>query len=188
MTNDGYRRPILESLEELPESAWTDIGGGETATLAYHRPAGWPTEQAYVVVRRWKEGRQKALFPVDTIILVSRDDLPLAELVARHRGKQGQENAFKGPLIDMDLHHSPCRRFRANQAFYLCGQLAQMLLRGMQYRVLPHDARRHGLRPLIRYGIRAVARLVHTGRRWRLDFSKNAFRLDWLLHASLQLE
>lgn len=188
VTNDGYRRPILDSLEGLPESAWTDIGGGETATLAYHRPAGWPAEQAYVVVRRWKEGRQKALFPVDTIILVSRDDLPLAELVARHRGKQGQENAFKGPLIDMDLHHPPCRRFQANQAFYLCGQLAQMLLRGMQYRVLPHDARRHGLRPLIRYGIRAVARLVHTGRRWRLDFSKNAFRLDWLLHASLQLE
>lgn len=30
---------------------------------------------------------------------VSRDDLPLPELVKRHRGKQGQENAFKGPLI-----------------------------------------------------------------------------------------
>lgn len=188
VTHNSYRRPILESLEGLPESAWTDIGGGETATLTYHRPGRWPAEQAYVVVRRWKEGRQKALFPVDTIILVSRDDLPLAELIARHRGKQGQENAFKGPLIDMDLHHPPCRRFRANQAFYLCGQLAQMLLRGVQYRVLPDDARRHGLRPLIRYAIRAVARLVHTGRRWRLDFAKNAFRLDWLLHASLQLE
>ena len=30
VTNDGYRRPILESLEGLPESAWTDIGGEET--------------------------------------------------------------------------------------------------------------------------------------------------------------
>ena len=33
VTNDGYRRPILESLKGLPESAWTDIGGGETATI-----------------------------------------------------------------------------------------------------------------------------------------------------------
>ena len=71
VTNDGYRRPILASLEGLPESAWTDIGGGETATLTYHRPGRWPAEQAYVVVRRWKEGRQKALFPVDTVILVT---------------------------------------------------------------------------------------------------------------------
>ena len=50
----------------------------------------------------------------------------------------------------MDLHHPPCRYFRATQAFPLCGQLAQMLLRGVQYHVLPQDARRHGLRQLIR--------------------------------------
>ena len=99
----------------------------------------------------------------------------------RHRGKQGQENAFKGPLIDLDLHHPPCRKFRANQAFYICGQLAQMLLRAVQYQLLPARARRHGLRPLIRY-------LVRSGRRWRLDFARNNFRLDWLYHAAVQLE
>lgn len=188
VTNDGYRRPIHESLEGLPESAWTDIGGEETATQAYHRSEDWPAEQAYVVVRRWKAGHHQALFPVDIIVLMSWDDLTLAELVARQNGKQGQENAFKGLLFDMDLHHATCRRLQANQAFYLCGQLAQILLRGVQYHVLPHDAWRHGLRPLIRFTIHTVAHLVHTGRRWRLDFTKNAFRLDWLLHASLQLE
>ena len=36
--------------------------------------------------------------------------------------------------------------------------------------------------------IRTVARLVRTGRRWRLDFAKSNFRLDWLLHAAWQLE
>jgi hypothetical protein len=36
--------------------------------------------------------------------------------------------------------------------------------------------------------LRTLQRLVHTGRRWRLDFAKTAFRLDWLLHASIQLE
>ena len=116
-----------------------------------------------------------------------RDDLDVAELVRRHRGKQGHENAFKGPLIDLDLHHPPCRRFLANQAFYACGQIAQLLLRAVQYELLPVAARAHGLRTLIRHLIRTVARLVHTGRR-RLDFAKSNFRLDWLLYATRQLE
>lgn len=187
VTNETYRRPVLEVLEGLSEDAWEEIGLGESATLVYHRPDGWQ-EHAYVVIRKLDDGHQRRLMPAYTVILVSRDDLPLAELVHRHRGKQGQENAFKGPLIDMDLHHPPCRRFHANQAFYACGQMAQVLLRAVQYELLPKAARRHGLRPLIRYLMRTVARLVRTGRRWRLDFAKSNFRLDWLFYAACQLE
>ena len=187
VTHDGFRRPVLESIEGLPEMAWTDIGLGEEATLTWHRPQGW-REHPYVVIRRTHDGPQGLLQPAYTVILVSRDDLPLEELVRRHRQKQGQENAFKGPLIDLDLHHPPCRAFHANQAYYLCGQLAQLLLRLIQYRLLPAQARRHGIRPLIRHLIRTAARLVRSARQWRLDFSKTAFRLDWLYHAACQLE
>ena len=139
-------------------------------------------------MRRLYDGPQLRLTPAYTVILVSRDDLDVAELVRRHRSKQGQENAFKGPLIDLDLHHPPCRRVRANQAFYACGQIAQMLLRAVQYELLPVAARAHGLRTLIRHLIRTVARLVHTGKRGLLDFAKSNFRLDWLLYATRQLE
>ena len=187
VTHDGFRRPVLESIEDLPETAWTDIGLGEEATLTWHRPQGW-REHPYVVIRRTHDGPQGLLRPAYTVILVSRDDLPLEELIRRHRQKQGQENAFKGPLIDLDLHHPPCRAFHANQAYYLCGQLAQLLLRLIQYRLLPAQARRHGIRPIIRHLIRTAARLVRSARRWRLDFSKTAFRLDWLYHAACQLE
>ena len=41
----------------------------------------------------------------------------------------------EGPLIELDLNHPPWRKARANQASYVCGQLAQMLLRAVQYRV-----------------------------------------------------
>ena len=187
LTHASKRAPVLDVIEGLPEHGWSDIGMGEDATLVRYRPAGWE-EQSYVVIRRRRDRGQSLLLPVYTVILVSRDDLPLDELVRRHRGKQGQENAFKGPLIDLDLHHPPCRKFRANQAFYICGQLAQMLLRAVQYQLLPARARRHGLRPLIRYLVRVVARLVRSGRRWRLDFARTNFRLDWLYHAAVQLE
>ena len=188
VTDPRRRAPVLDGIGELPDAAWTDIGLDEEAAVMRHRPSGWEAEQSYVVVRRVREDGQGQLFPAYTVILVSRDDLPLDELVRRHRGKQGHENAFKGPLVDLDLHHPPCRRFRANQAFYVCGQLAQLLLRAVQYGLLPVAARDHGLRPLIRYLVRTVARLVNTGRRWRLDFAKTNFRLDWLYFAAVQLE
>ena len=59
--------------------------------------------------------------------------LPISKMAARHHGKQGQENAFKGPLVDLVLRYLPCGSFAANQAFYLCGLLAQALLRRFQY-------------------------------------------------------
>ena len=69
------------------------------------------------------------LFPAHTVILVSRHDLPLGELVRRHRGKQGHENAFRGPLRELDLRHSPCRGLLANPPFYTCGHLADAAAR-----------------------------------------------------------
>ena len=115
--------------------------------------------------------RQGELLPRMAVILANRDDLPLAEVVRRHRAKQGHENAFKGPLVDMDLHHPPCRGYRANQAFYAYGQMAHLLLRTVQYRLLPKAARRHGIRPLVRHVMRTVARLVRSGRRLSLLFA-----------------
>ncbi len=188
VTNDNHKAPVLSVLEDLPEDAWEDIGLGESATWSNHQPADWPRSQHYVVVRKMLANKQQALFPSYTVILVSRNDLSLAEIVRRHRGKQGQENALKGPLIEMGLHHPPMRSFYGNQAFYLCGQIAQMLLRSIQYHVLPEPARQHGLRPLIRYLICSVARLVRSGRRYRLCFAKSSFRLDWIWYAGCQRE
>ena len=183
LTHDGWRKPVLEQLEGLEDSAWTDIGMEEEAIFATHRPHGWDAEQHYVVIRRRAENGQGLLVPRHTAILVSRNDLPLKELVLRHRAKQGQENAFKGPLRDMDLHHPPCRSYRANQAFYALGQIAQVLLRAVQFTVLPKRARRHGIRPVIRYVMRTAAYLARSGRRLGLRFARTNFRLDWLYAA-----
>ena len=193
---DGYankRRPVLDVVGDLPEHGWTDIGMGESATWVRHRPAKWKDEQSYAVVRGTAE-RQGEPVPRHAVILANRDDLPLAEVVRRHRARQGPAltgrfgNAFKGPLVDMDLHHPPCRGYRANQAFHAYGRMARMLLRAVQYRLLPKAARRHGIRPLVRHLVRTVARLVTSGRQRSLLFASCCMRRDWLFHASLQLE
>ena len=100
---------------------------------------------------------------------------------------QGHENAFKGPLVELDLHHPPCRGYRANQAFYAYGQMAHLLLCAVQYRLLPESARRHGIRPLVRHVMRTVARLVRSGRRLSLLFASCCLRRDWLLYAGIRL-
>lgn len=60
-----------------------------STTWVHHRPEGW-REHAYVVIRKLYEGDQRRLVPAYTVILVSRDDLPLVKLVRHHRGKKGQ--------------------------------------------------------------------------------------------------
>ncbi len=53
----------------------------------------------------------------------------------------------KGPLIDLDPHHPPCRRYLANQAFYTLGQLAQLLPVAAHYRLLPTPTRKVPINP-----------------------------------------
>jgi hypothetical protein len=190
VTNSNNCRPVLDFIEGLPDSAWTAIRSDKTeeAIFSYHQPAKWLREQTYRGTRRWHDGKQWLLEPEYGVILVSRSDLSLAELVKRHREKQGQENAQKGPLIDLDLHHPPCRKFHANQAFYACGQIAQILLRALQYKALPETERKHGIRPLIRKIVRSVGRLTCSGRKWTLNFVKTTVALGWLWEVSQRLD
>jgi hypothetical protein len=189
VTSETYKKPLRRQLDVTGNDwQWISDDCTEEATIVHHRPQGWSSEESYVVVRSHFDGDQRRLTPRYIFILVSRTDLPLRELVRRHREKQGQENAQKGPLIDLDLHHPPCQKLDANRAFYTCGQLAQILLIAAQYQLLPHAARGHGLRTLIRDLVRTAARLVRHGRKLVLKFTKNALRLDWLIHAADRLD
>ncbi len=64
-----------------------------------HKPAGWD-EQNCVVVRR-REGAPGLPIPIHTVILVSRDDLPVDERVRRHpaldRDSAGSRRAAPRP-------------------------------------------------------------------------------------------
>ncbi len=190
VTHEKFKEPLREEVGYLREEdwQWLDDDRNEEAAIICHQPQGWKEMESYVVVRSWWDGTQRRLRPRHVFILVSRTDLPLAELVKRHRGKQGQENAQKGPLIDLDLHHPPCGVLCANQAYYTAAQIAQILLCAVQYNILPASARGHGIRTIIRELVRVPARLVRRGRRWIVRFAKTVLRLDWLVYAADRLD
>lgn len=189
VTSETYKRPLREMISDFCEDDWEALNedGSEHAAFIYHRPGGWKGERVYVVVRSMYKGSQRLLYPRYTFILVSRDDLSLEEIIKRHRGKQGQENALKGPLIHLDLHHPPCGTFNANRAFYGAGQIAQILLVALQMKLLPQEARMHGIRTIIRDLVRVAGKLVRHARKWKLLFAKSALRLHWLSHAADRL-
>ncbi len=107
VTDPRQKAPILRlgDARGLREDEWEplDAVGKERALAVAYRPARGPQEQVYVVIRRDWDGERRLLEPVCMVIPVSHDRLPLAELVRRHRGQQGQENAFQGPLTDLGL-------------------------------------------------------------------------------------
>ncbi len=94
----------------------------------------------------------------------------------RHRGQQGQQHTFQRPLTDLGLQHPPCGSPAAQQDFSLGTQIAQLRL---HYQVLPSEAQRHGLWPLIRHSVGSARRLTCRARQ---------LRLDWLLPAASQME
>ncbi len=183
LTDPRQKAPILRlaAAREWREAEGEplDAEGKERALAGTYRPARWPEEPVYVVFRRDWDGEQRLLVPICTVIPVSHDRLPLAELVRRHHGQQGQEHAFKGPLTDLGLHHPPCRSPAAHPGFYLGTQIAQQQLRLLPEQVLPSEAQQPGLRPLIRYCVCSV---------WRLLCSRSNLRLDGLLHAASRRE
>ena len=187
VTDPRKKAPVLRIVEEMALDPMylepLDAQGVERAVTVTYRPGTWDEEQVYVVIRRDRDGEQELLQPAYTVILVSRDDLRVGELVRRHRAKQGQENAFKGPLTELGLHHPPCKSYQANQAYYWYGQIAQLLLLMLQYQVLPEKAREHGLGPPIRHFVCSVGRLQKRGRGPKLLFGKCNYHLEWLLRA-----
>ncbi len=192
VTDPRQKAPILRLVDARglreDEGEPLDAAGKERAIVVAYRPARWPEEQVYVVIRRGWDGEQRLLEPVCMAMLVSHDRLPLAELVRPAPWPAGAGECVPGAVDGPGLHHPPCRSQAANQGFYLGGQIALLLLRLLQYQALPAAARQPGLRPLIRYCVGSVGRLTRSARRLRLLCSRSNLQWDWLLHAASRRE
>ena len=85
MTDPRQKALLVRTVEAVQQAQaeWValDEDGHERVTLVYYQSAQWAAEEAYVVVRRDRDGDQPRRLPAWTVMLVRRDDLPLPELV-----------------------------------------------------------------------------------------------------------
>ena len=83
VTDARKKAPVLRTVRDmaLATAEWTklDAEGREEEAPVYYRPHRWAEPEAYVVARQLHEGEQGLPEPRYTMILTSRDDLPVAE-------------------------------------------------------------------------------------------------------------
>lgn len=189
VTHSTYKSPLLTQLKHRPQSAWRKAirsDGTVQVTELMHQPIDWPQAMRYLVIKtQLPETKQRLLIDSErfsyTFICTNNTSLDAEEVIRRHRGKQGQENAFKGPLEDLGLHHPRCHSLIANQVIARLVQLTQLLLRILQQQrasSTPKQARkqqRARLRTICRQVICVPGKWVRTARQPRVLWNQS----DW---------
>ena len=114
------------------------------------------------------------LEPTDPCIvkLMRGEKIGFAQAVWRlYDHKQGMENQFKDALIDLGLHHPPCRELARNEVFYAVGALALNLAVGVRRILFAIPAR------VAHHARQMQACLYSTSNRLRTTFSAALARL-----------
>ena len=172
VSHDRYRQPVLDMLPAAADF-WESMDDPDErgvyvthASAGWKRrmPAGWEGEDYLVIKRTVTPGGQCLLPPQHTVILSSRSDFAPQSVADVHRSKQGCENGWKGLLEDLGLHHPRCRALEANRAWACCAHLTHLLLRALQFEVLPESAHGCGIGTFIRRWMRSAARSVKARR------------------------
>lgn len=122
---------VLDRLaEELPESRWSAAEPGAELIEQYawlrHQPGENEKARSFVAVRRKPVG--ELVWKYHHVVCESGEVKEPKAAYERHALKGAKEQGFRQVLSDLDLHHPPCLRLIANQAFYAIGMLAYNLL------------------------------------------------------------
>ena len=188
VSHDGYRRPVLDEGPASKSPCWEKMDDSdERGIYVRHAPggwkglmaAGWEGEDYLVIESRVDRGGQLLLEPRHAVILTSRSDVAPQSVADIHRSKQRCENSWKGLLEDLGPHHPRCRALEANRVWLCCAHLAHLLLRTLQFEVLPDSEYGRSIGALIRRWMRSAAQLVRRGRRWHLLFPRGGARIGW---------
>ena len=99
--------------------------------------------------------------------------------------KQAMENQFKDALIDLGLHHPPCRELARNEVFYAVAALALNLAVGVRRIGLDRRGGAMRLWRLRRELFAIPARTAHHARRMRAQLYSTSNRLRSMFSAAM---
>jgi len=165
--------PLLALITALPDGQWTLLPGYPLceATELCYQPARWSRTYRYVVKRQLAERKDGELYWQYYVFVTNDDATAVPELVGWHLQHADMENRIKEHKSGLGLEKLPSRRFHANWAYLLIGQIAFNLLAWFKKLVLP-PSYHHATAKMIRHHLLHLAgKLVHSARQCFLVIS-----------------
>jgi hypothetical protein len=155
-----WTRALDRNASLLPEVAWSKEQiirwrDGHDHLTQYarlrYRPAGCEKNKLYAVCRHRRADGE--LFWNYNFVACdpSRTEGPAEAIFERHRLKGDYERRFGELLIDLGLHHPPCKSLAANNVYYQLGMLAFNMLQAMKLLYLPDEHQPKRVRTIIHH-------------------------------------
>ena len=158
--------PLLAAIEAVPERSWRQLPEYELAEVAElrYQPTNWAHPYRYVVKRDLVETKTGDLYWKYHVTVTNETERSAREVVGWHLQHASMENAIKEHKSGFGLEKLPTRKFHANWAYLLIGQLAFNLVAWFKRLVLPPGYHRVTIKTIRHHLFNLAGKLVHTAR------------------------
>lgn len=165
--------PLMTAISELAESQWQDLeryGVAQVAQLRY-QPVRWEKSYRYVVKRDVQVNKAGQLYFRYHVLVTNKEKEEAEEVLQWHLAHANMENQIKEHKSGFGLEKLPTRKFHANWAYLLIGQIAFNVMAWMKRLILPESYHQTTIKTIRHRLLKLAGKLVHSGRRWYLVIS-----------------
>jgi Transposase DDE domain group 1 len=165
--------PLLAAIAAVPERNWQQLPEYDLAEVAEcrYQPTGWAHPYRYVVKRELAETQTGELYWKYHATVTNEPKRSAGEVVVWHLQHADMENAIKEHKSGFGLEKLPTRKFHANWAYLLIGQIAFNLVAWFKRLVLPPSYQRATIKTVRHHILNLAGKIVHTARRCFLMLS-----------------
>jgi Transposase DDE domain group 1 len=165
--------PLLAAIAALPERRWRPLPEYALSDVAEvrYQPVGWAQPYRYVVKRELAEKKTGELYWKYHVLVTNEEVQPAAAVMVWHLQHADMENAIKEHKSGFGLEKLPTRKFHANWAYLLIGQIAFNLVAWFKHLVLPPSYQRTTIKTLRHHLLKLAGKIVRTARRLFLVLS-----------------
>ena len=165
--------PLVAAIATVPERHWQPLPEHDLAEVAEctSQPTGWSRPYRYVVKREVAETKAGDRYWKDHATVTNDEERPVREVVVWHLQHANMENAITEQKSGFGLEKLPSRKFHANWAYLLIGQLAFNLVAWFKRLVLPPTYQRATIKTIRHHLLNLAGKIVHTARRCFLMIS-----------------
>ena len=179
--------PLLAAIAAVPERGWSKLPEYDLAEVTEfsYQPTGWAHPYRYVVKRELAETKAGELYWKYHATVTNDPKRSAREVVVWHLQHATMENAIKEHKSGFGLEKLPTRKFHANWAYLLIGQLAFNLVAWFKRLVLPPGYHRATIKTIRHHLFNLAGKLVHTARQVFLVIS-DSYRYQTVWRFAMQ--